>query len=126
MQDVKKAVIVLQSKESKAFSLNKSKTCRSKQEFDIIFKEKTYFDSYYARVYIKKDSIGKEKFGIIASKKCGNAIQRNKCKRRLREIYRLNQNYFAGHSIIFIAKRALIMDNYKKVEEKIKRLFEEK
>lgn len=50
---------------------------------------------------------GHRRFGITASTKVGNAIQRNRVKRRLRDIYRRNRGSWpAGIDIVIIARHA--------------------
>jgi len=44
------------------------------------------------------------RFGFVVSKRIGNAVARNKCKRRMRESAKL-LNVIAGYDIVFIARR---------------------
>ncbi|WP_309398195.1 ribonuclease P protein component [Cerasicoccus maritimus] len=49
------------------------------------------------------------RLGVIASKRVGNAICRNRCKRLLREVFRLNQEALPEHcDVIFVARKDLL------------------
>ena len=50
-------------------------------------------DSYLA-IYARKNRTGQNRVGITTSKKLGHAVQRNRTRRRLREVYRLNEERF--------------------------------
>ncbi|RNC83252.1 MAG: ribonuclease P protein component [Balneola sp.] len=79
---------------SRRFTLPKSHILRGRRNFERIFGSRNYIltDSINAR-FVEFDSDPREyKVGFIASKKLGNAIQRSRCKRLLREAYRLNRH----------------------------------
>ncbi|RLA75074.1 MAG: ribonuclease P protein component [Epsilonproteobacteria bacterium] len=82
--------------------LNKNHRIKSKKEFNKLYatKKKFHTDSFVF-FYIKHDCL---KLGFVASKKVGNAIKRNKAKRRLRAmILRHDKNLKTG-SYLFVAK----------------------
>ena len=65
-------------------------------------------DSYLA-IYARKNRTGQNRVGITTSKKLGHAVVRNRTRRRLREIYRLNEHRFArGYDIVVVARSAAV------------------
>lgn len=56
-------------------------------------------------VYCRKNRLGYNRFGITVSNKIGNAVVRNKIRRRLREIYRLTEpSLRRGWDIVVVAR----------------------
>jgi ribonuclease P protein component len=53
---------------------------------------------------------GPARFGLTVSKKVGNAVERNRVRRRLREIVRLSAatRVRAGHDYVLIGRRAAL------------------
>ena len=49
------------------------------------------------------------RLGISAGRKIGGAVQRNKAKRQIRELFRHNKALFPpGHDVIFVANRKIL------------------
>lgn len=66
-----------------------------------------YFKSSCVVVQCKQNNYCVSRTGFTASKKVGNAVMRNKCKRRLREIARsLSAVLLPGVDYVFIAKKS--------------------
>ena len=56
-------------------------------------------------LYAKKNRLNQNRVGITVSKKLGGAVVRNRVRRRLREVYRLNENRFLpGYDIVVVAR----------------------
>ena len=56
-------------------------------------------------VYCLKNRKGMSRLGVTVSKKLGHAVQRNRTRRRLREVYRLNEERFQpGWDIVVVAR----------------------
>jgi ribonuclease P protein component len=47
--------------------------------------------------------------GVVASRKVGGAVQRNRARRRLRELYRRNRHRLSGkYDVVLVARRDLV------------------
>ncbi|MFH1421371.1 MAG: ribonuclease P protein component, partial [Planctomycetota bacterium] len=56
-------------------------------------------------VYIMKNQLKSTRLGLVVSKKYGNAVERNKLKRLIREAFRLNLDCFpSGVDIVVVPK----------------------
>ncbi len=59
----------------------------------------------YLVLYARPNRTATNRVGITASKKLGKAVVRNRVRRRLREIYRLNEELFSpGWDIVVVAR----------------------
>ena len=67
------------------------------------------FASPYLVLYARKNRTGTNRVGITVSKKLGKAHIRNRVRRRLREVYRLNEDRFMpGWDIVLVARSRAI------------------
>ena len=79
----------------------------------------------YSTIFFKKISSKNNKYlnvSFVTKKKIGNAVKRNKIKRRLRNIMNdavktINMDF--NYSYLFIAKKNLYNGNYKMIKESI-------
>ena len=56
-------------------------------------------------LYVRRNRTGQNRVGITVSKKLGKAHVRNRARRRLREVYRLNEPLFRrGWDIVVVAR----------------------
>ncbi len=97
-------------------SLGKKERIRKRQDYVRIYAEGRRINSRNFTVITCRNRIESRRLGITVSKKVGNAVQRNRIKRLLREFFRLNKNRFSpSHDIVIIAKRAIRPLTYKDV-----------
>ena len=60
------------------------------------------------------------RLGLTVSTKIGKAVQRNRIRRRLKEIYRLNEDKFlTGYDIVIVARSKSRMALYSELEADI-------
>ena len=56
-------------------------------------------------LYCRKNRLGRNRLGLVSSTKLGHAVVRNRCRRRLREVYRLEKPQLkTGYDIILVAR----------------------
>ena len=62
--------------------------------------------------------------GVVTSRKVGNAVERNRARRLLREAYRLNQHQLQDHcQIVMVARHSINGKNRRDVEACLLDLF---
>lgn len=92
---------------------------KKKSEFKKIFETGKSIPGKYTVLIILKGST-KKKIGFIASKKVGNAVARNRARRLMREVIRLNLSHIIeGTQIICIARATIKGASYNDVEKSI-------
>ena len=63
----------------------------------------------YLVLYARRNRSKGNRVGLTCGKKLGHAVVRNRTRRRLREIYRLNEHRFArGYDIVVVARSAAV------------------
>ena len=97
--------------------MKKSEVVKSNKLFnEIIAKGKKCQNAYFV-IYNKE-------FGIAISKKLGNAVTRNKQKRRMRELLTINKKIFSNNrDYIIIIRKAFINANYELLNKELNKLM---
>ena len=91
---------------------------KKKEDFSYVFRNGSFLNSNSFTInYAKKSkasSTNSPRFGIIASKKVGNAVQRNFAKRRTKALKNIFLNCGKnGFDYILVAKKNLLNENFK-------------
>ena len=69
-------------------------------------------------LYARRNRTATNRVGITVSKKLGHAVVRNRVRRRLREVYRLNESRFqSGWDIVVVARTKAIHAPFDKLTE---------
>ena len=72
----------------------------------------------YLVLYARKNRSATNRVGVTVSKKLGCAVVRNRVRRRIREVYRLNEAKFApGWDIVVVARSRCISADFSKLTE---------
>ena len=70
----------------------------------------------YMVLYARRNRTGSNRVGITVGKKLGHAVVRNRTRRRIREIYRLNEACFTpGWDIVIVARTRSVEGDFSKM-----------
>ena len=79
----------------------------------------------YLVLYARKNRTNTNRVGITVSKKLGHAVVRNRVRRRLREVYRLNEDRFqCGWDIVVVARTKAIHTDFERLTQAYLQLAE--
>ncbi len=72
-------------------SLNSRERIRKKKDFLFLYRKgNRYKGKYFSLIYLPS-RLTFSRVGVVASRKVGNAVTRNKVKRRMRDLFRRNK-----------------------------------
>jgi len=75
-------------------------------------------------VYCARNNSTENRLGITVSIKLGGAVQRNRIRRRLKEIYRLNEHALrTGYNIVIVARMKSRYAGWSELESSVLSLF---
>lgn len=68
-------------------------------------------------LYARKNNLGINRIGITTGKKLGHAVVRNRVRRRLREVYRINEaRFIPGYDLVVVARTHAIEAKFTSLE----------
>ena len=71
--------------------MKRAVTLKENYEFRRMYQKGASAVSGAMVLYCRKNRLGRNRLGVTVSAKLGHAVIRNRARRRLREVYRLNQ-----------------------------------
>ena len=98
--------------------MKETSSIKENREFRRIYAKGKSCVSPYLVVYCRKNRREHNRLGITVGVKLGHAVVRNRVRRRLREIFRLNQQkLLKGYDIIIVARVRSVGAEYRELEQ---------
>ncbi len=89
---------------------------RRRVDFQQAYEHGCRVHSRYSTLFTRPNSLSVGRLGIAATRKLGGAVERNRAKRLIREIFRRNK-IAPGFDVIVVPKRELLNASLKSLEE---------
>ena len=103
--------------------MNPAVTVKENYEFRRIYRKGKSAVSPQLVIYCQRNRRGLSRLGVSVSTKLGGAVVRNRVRRRIREIYRLNKpKMVPGYDIIVVARVRAGRAPYREIERSLLQL----
>jgi ribonuclease P protein component len=97
---------------------------RRSTDFDLLWRHGKRWHHPFVVLIVRRNGQQTSRFGFLASKRVGNAIERNRAKRLLREAVRQQLDEIRnGWDCLFIAKRETVEASFADVEAAVSHLL---
>jgi ribonuclease P protein component len=97
----------------------KSERLKQSKDFKAVFQQCRKLEDKSLAFYVQfSGDAGLRKFGVSLSRALGKAYLRNRLKRRLREIYRVEKEHFrGGYQVILVPRRGSAARSFVELKE---------
>ncbi len=82
--------------------LRKEERLLTKADFDRVFEQGTSAGNKRLIIHWRANDLGHPRLGLVVSKRFGNAVARNKWKRRIRDIFRRNKAAAGARDVVVL------------------------
>ena len=90
---------------------------KQNHEFRRLYNKGMTAASPYMAIYCRKNRRSESRLGLTTGLKLGNAVRRNRVRRRLREVYRTNEHrLLPGRDIVIVARVKAVYARYDELE----------
>lgn len=104
--------------------LVKERKLQKNMEFQLVYKHGSYEVNRHCVIYKMPVNKQPTRVGFVTGKKVGCAVQRNRARRLMREVYRLHQDDIReGYHIVIVARKGINDLKYDELEKSLLNLF---
>jgi ribonuclease P protein component len=96
---------------------------RRRAEFQQVYEQGARIRGRFSTLFLLPNKLSIGRLGITATRKLGGAVQRNRAKRLIREVFRRN-NMAAGFDVVVVPKRELLDASLTALEAEYRRNLE--
>lgn len=104
-------------------SFTKENRLITEKDFSHVYRDGRRFEGDFFVFYLLNKEEGKPRIGIVTSKHIGNAVERNRVKRIIRESFRKNKSIFDSYDFIVKPKQKVVDLNNPVLAERFRRDF---
>ena len=102
----------------------KKTVLRNNKEISCIYNKGKSQGSKYVVLFYKKNALSYNRICVLASKKVGNSVKRNRARRLIKAAYfNYKEKVEIGFDLIFIARKDIVEVKCKEVEKSMYSLF---
>ena len=102
------------------YRLDKTRRIINNNEYRLVYKLGKYEVGRLCVLYRMPVAKQKTRIGFVTGKKVGGAVERNRARRLMKEVYRLNQHQIReGYHIVIVGRGPLKDATYERAEKEI-------
>ena len=91
--------------------------------FQRLYRKGTTAASHNLAIYVRRNGRDHNRLGLTVSTKVGKAVVRNRTRRRLREVYRTNEDkLYPGYDVVIVARVRAAHSKYQVLEKEFVKL----
>ncbi|MBS4913187.1 MAG: ribonuclease P protein component [Veillonella sp.] len=106
------------------YGLDKARRIRKNNEYRLVYRHGTYEVGRLCVVYRMPVAKQSTRIGFVTGKKVGGAVERNRARRLMKEVYRLNQHKLKeGYAIVVVGRAKLSKATYEEACKELMYLF---
>lgn len=97
--------------------MKETRTVKKNHEFRRMYQKGKSSVNPFLVLYVRPNRLGHNRLGVTVSAKLGKAVTRNRVRRRLREIWRLNDGQLRqGYDMIVVARGRAVRSSYQELD----------
>ncbi|WP_251441710.1 ribonuclease P protein component [Veillonella intestinalis] len=106
------------------FTLDKERRIRKNNEYRLVYKHGNYEVGRLCVIYRMPVAKQLTRIGFVTGKKVGGAVERNRARRLMKEVYRLNQHAIReGYAIVVVGRARMAEATYEQARKEMMYLF---